>query len=303
MLAWPRVQAGVPARPGTTSRPRVRAGVPARPGTTSRPRVAAGSRITACPRGISPARRAAQPRVTIPARVATEARVTGQAGISVPAQVTVPAGVAAAQARITIKARITSQARITIKARVTSQARATAVQAVHARLPGTALHRTLPPRPLIHGPLIHAPPIYGPPTHGTVPPARTRTPASLTAVVPGGILARIIVRVAGASTVRVEAGVTSGNRPTPARVPGRLRTAVAHAPLTNLRPAAVTVPKSLHHEAPAQAPLPGRRGRCHPLRSVSPSVLDVPATATRRPRGFAEREPAGEAAPSRTRKP
>jgi hypothetical protein len=128
-----------------------------------------------------------------------------------------------------------------------------------------------------------------------MPPVPAPGPAGLTVVVTNRVPAGITGWVAGGSRVGVEAGVTSGNGPTPARAPGGLRTAVAHAPLTTPQSAAVTVPKSLHHEAPAQAPLPGLRGPSHPLRSVNPHVPCVPATATGRPRGFPEREPRAEA--------
>ena len=283
-MARPRVQARVPARVGATRQPRVRARVPARAGAACRPRIAAGARVAACPQGIAPARRAAQPRVTVPARVIARARAAGRA------QVTTRAGAA-------ILVPVTTEARVTVSALVaagsTIPSRVTAVQAIRAaRLHGTVVYRMLPLRTLI----------YGPTASGTVPPVRT--PAALTAVVaggaPGGTIVGasggMIVGVAGGSTVGVEAGVTSGHRPTPARICGGLRTAVAHAPLTTLRPATVTIPKSLHHEAPAQAPLPGRRGRSHLLRSVSSSLPRVPATATGRPRGFPEREVTGEAA-------
>jgi hypothetical protein len=207
-------------------------------------------------------------------------------------------------ARITLPARISARATrrtwVTTEARATAEAGVTAVEAVRAaRLHGTALPRTLPHGPLIHGPLIYRPlihrlpicglPICGPPVCGTVPPVLTRVPVALTTVVAIGVPPG----VAGRSTI-VEVGVTGDDGPTPARVPGGLRTAVAHAPLTTppatRRPADVTFPKSLHHEAPAQAPLPGPRGRSHQLRSASATVLRVPATATGRPREFPERE-------------
>jgi hypothetical protein len=77
-----------------------------------------------------------------------------------------------------------------------------------------ALYRTLSLRMLL----------YGPSAHGTVPPVRAPVPAALTTVVATWVM--------GGSTVGANVGVTRGDGPTPARVPGGLRTAVAHAPLT-----------------------------------------------------------------------
>ena len=164
---------------------------------------------------------------------------------------TVPARVAArtqavrrvmSEARVTVPARIggaTVQARTTVQPRITGQPRVTAVRAVHT----ARFHRmtlVLPPGTLVGGP----------PASGTVPPV----PAAVMAVVAIGARAG----VTGGSTVRVDVGVTGGHGSTPARVHGGLRTAVAHTPLTPPWPAAVTVPKSLHHGAPRQTLLPVR---------------------------------------------
>src|SRR5262249_56139087 len=99
---------------------------------------------------------------------------------------------------------------------------------------------------------------------GRVATGRTGFAAALAAIVTGGVPAGITVGVTGGVpagiTVGVTAGVTGGNGPTPARVPGGLRTAVAHAPLSALRqprrPAHATSPKSLPHAAPAPTPPP-----------------------------------------------
>jgi hypothetical protein len=93
-------------------------------------------------------------------------------------------------------------------------------------IPGALIHG-----PLIHGPPIYGPPICGPPVCGTVPPVRTRVPASLPTVVATGVPPGITAGVGGGIAV-VEVGVTGDDGPTPARVPGGLQTAVAHAPLT-----------------------------------------------------------------------
>jgi hypothetical protein len=168
--------------------------------------------------------------------------------------------------------------------RVTFRARVTAVQAVRVtRLYGTALYRTLPPGTLV----------YGPPAYGTVPPVRTPAPAARTpgiaggvapgitaGVAPGtmaGVLPGITAGVEGGSRIGARAGLTSGNGPTQARVPGGLRTAVAHAPLTNPRPAAVTVPKSLHHGTLALAPA---ASSARPVPPVTVSELACPVRAS-----------------------
>jgi hypothetical protein len=132
------------------------------------------------------------------------------------------------------------------------------------RLCGPALYRTLSARTLV----------YGPPACGTVPPARTPTPPTCTAGIAGGVSPGITARVAGGSRIGAGAGLTSGNGPTPARVPGGLRTAVAHAPLTTPRPAAVTFSKSLHHGAPALAPA-ATSARPVPLVTVSEPACPV----------------------------
>jgi hypothetical protein len=88
-----------------------------------------------------------------------------------------------------------------------------------------------------------------------------------------GVMPGIKAGVAGGSRIGARAGLTSGNGPTPARVPGGLRTAVAHTPLTNPRPAAVTVPKSLHHGAPALAPA---ASSARPVAPVTVSELACP---------------------------
>ena len=255
VIVRPRIEAGVPARPGVASRasatrqPRVQPGVPARASATRRPRVATGARVIACPGGIASARRAARPRVTVPARVTAWLRATSWAS-------------------------------------VTTKARVTAVQGIRLTgLYGTALDRTLAPGTLV----------YGPPAYGTVPPVCTPSPAARTAgiasgVAPGitagvspGTMARVLpgitAGIEGGSRIGARAGLTSGNGPTQARVPEGLRTAVAHAPLTNPRPAAVTVPKSLHHGTPALAPAASS------ARPVPPVTVSEPACPVRTSHG------------------
>jgi hypothetical protein len=120
-----------------------------------------------------------------------------------------------------------------------------------------------------------------------VPPVRTPAPAARTAgiasrVSPGitaWVLPGIKAGAGGVSRIGARAGLTSGNGPTPARVPGGLRTAVAHAPLTTPRPAAVTVSKSLHHEAPALAPAASS------ARPVPPVTVSEPACPVRTSHG------------------
>jgi hypothetical protein len=195
------------------------------------------------------AERACPIAVRVPAPAAAWNGPTGHSQV----QTRLVGGVAALappriQARVPPR-RITVERRITVQPWITGQARVTAVRAIRAAwFHRTALYRTLPPRMLL----------CGPPTSGTMPPVRTSVPAALTALVAIGAPAGVVI----GRTIRAEVGVTSGDGPTPATVPERLRTAVAHAALTP--PAAtVTVPKSLHHGAPAQAPLPVRRGRSH----------------------------------------
>ena len=289
----PRVQPEVPARATATRQPRIQPGVAARAAVTRLPQVAAGARVIACSGGIASARRAARPRVTVPARVTARARATRRASVATKAQIVTLAQVTTkarvrALAQVRTKARVTilalvsarsrSQARITINARVTFRARVTAAQAVRGtRLHGTALYRSLSPRTLV----------YGPPTYGTVPPVRTPAPAARTAgiasrVSPGitaWVLPGIKAGAGGVSRIGARAGLTSGNGPTPARVPGGLRTAVAHAPLTTPRPAAVTVSKSLHHEAPALAPAASS------ARPVPPVTVSEPACPVRTSHG------------------
>jgi hypothetical protein len=109
------------------------------------------------------------------------------------------------------------RSRVRVMERATSRIRVAAVQAVRAtRLHGAALYRMLPPGTLI----------YGPPAYGAVPPVRSRATAALTAGIARGVPPKIV----GGSAIGLEAGLTSGNGPTRARVPGGLRTAVAHAP-------------------------------------------------------------------------
>ena len=262
VIVRPRIEAGVPARPGVASRasatrqPRVQPGVPARASATRRPRVATGARVIACPGGIASARRAARPRVTVPARVTAWLRATSWAS-------------------------------------VTTKARVTAVQGIRLTgLYGTALDRTLAPGTLV----------YGPPAYGTVPPVRTPAPPARAAGIAGGVssgitagvLPGITGGVVGGSRIGSRAGLTSGDGPTPARVPGGFRTAVAHAPLTT--PGLPPLPSRNHSimEHRRRPPLPVRLGRSHLLRSVSPPVPCVPVTATSRPREFPERESGGD---------
>ena len=125
------------------------------------------------------------------------------------------------EARVTVPARIggaTVQARTTVQPRITGQARVAAVRAVQT----ARFHRRTLCRMLAAGTLV-----CGPPAYGTEPPVRTPVPATVTAAVAIGAPAGVV----GGSTVRVEVGVTGGDGPTPARVHGGLRTAVAHAPL------------------------------------------------------------------------
>jgi hypothetical protein len=279
-LARRRIQGGVPVRPSATSHPRVQLGVPARVSATRCLGVAAGPRVTAS-RGIAPAWRAIRPRVAVPARVTARTRATGRAGVISVARVTVPArvGGATVQARTTVQPRITRQARVTaVQPRITRQARVTAVQTVRtARFYRTALDRTLPPRRLIRRPSAY----------GTVPPVRTPVPAPLTAVVAIGAPAGVM----GGSTVGAGVGVTSGNGPRPARVPGGLRTAVAHALLAPPWPP--PLPSRNHSIMKHQRRPRYLVGEAGPtgFRQESACRAGVPATATGRPRRFPEREP------------
>jgi hypothetical protein len=220
------------------------------------------------------ARRGVRPRVTVPARVAAQARVTGRTRVMTEARVTVPARIGG----ITVQARTKVLLRISGQPQITGQPRITAVRAIRAaRFHRTAFSRTLALRMLI----------CGPPAYGTVPPVRTPIPAAVRAVVAIGAPAGVV----SGSTVRAEVGVTSSDGPTPARVPGRLRTAIAHATLTPPGPPPLPSrnhsimkhqrrPRCLFGEAgPTGLPSGAGLSRAHQLRRSAART------------GFPEREP------------
>jgi len=246
------------------ARLRIQVGVPVRPSAIRRVQADVPMRPRAASHPLVRAR--------VPARATATRRPWVHA--HVPARVTAarhPRVYAGVPARVTATSHPRVYSRAPARVSATCRPRVTAVRTVH-----TARFRRM--TLVLHPGTL----VCGPPASGTVPPV----PAAVTAAVAIGPPAG----VTGGSTVRIEVGVTGGDGSTPARVHGGLRTAVAHTPLTPPWPATVTIPKSLHHGAPRQAPLPVRRGRSHWFTFRRQPGPRAPATATDRPPRFPERE-------------
>ena len=191
--------------------------------------------------------------IRVPARIRNPTRagpgIQAQAGVRRPARArtATPARVGTANPE---RAEAGIQAGVRNAARVCARSAARVGARIGARVTGPSISRTQ-----------------------AAVPARVRAKRKVAAP------ARLIppVRIVRAIKGRILIG--AGGGPTPARVPGGTRTAVAHAPspVPDTSPAAAATRwKSLHHEAPAHPPPPFRPGRSPPpfplVRTLHPRV-------------------------------